>query len=132
MALEYNRLLALADEDDPRLVSMFDAKKLLFVEEALQDTLYKLLPTLPEIELPQHAQGEETFNELIGSYYKRKPNAKKQSDERRLRFFVKVTNNLNATIASIPVMASSKTEALEIAKQQSQKLGSGELKFKIS
>lgn len=133
LALEYNRLLALADEDDSRLVSLFDAKKLLYVEEALQEHLYEQLPTLPKVELcQQSAPGEEVFNELLGSYFKRKPNAKKQSIEKRLRFFIKVSNNLNVTIASIPVMAVNKAEALEIAKGQSQKLGSGKLEFKIS
>ena len=50
LALEYDRLLFLAEYDDPPSISLAVAKKLLYVEDALKDRLYKLLPGLPKLE----------------------------------------------------------------------------------
>ena len=133
LACEYSRILSLVEEGNPKLITSSDAKKLLYIEEELQAKLYKFLPGLPKIELSQQTvPGESAFNEILGSYFKRKSNTKEHLSGKQIRFFIKVINNLNVTIASIPVMASDKTEALEIAEEQSQKLGSGKLKFKIS
>ncbi len=135
LACEFNRLIALAEEDDPRLVKLSDAKKLMYVEEELQNRKNKLLPGLPKPEPPKKEEPENAnyMNVLLGSYYERKSKSKSIEPEKLLRFFVKVINrSLNTTIASIPVMASTKEEALVLAQKQSEKFGNKKLKFEVS
>ena len=51
LACEYNRLLSLAEEDDPALYKLADAKKLLYIEDELRVRLHRLLPNLPKVEV---------------------------------------------------------------------------------
>lgn len=141
LACEANRLLSLAEEDDLRLVKLSDAKKLVYVEEELKIRASKLLPGLLTItpSLTKEEREEEEMgsnpnyiNEILGSYYERKSKAKVV--EQQLRFFVKVINkSLNTTIASVPVMAGNKDEAIEVARKKcAQKFGNKNLEFKVS
>ena len=134
LALEYDRLLFLTEYDDPPSISLAVAKKLLYVEDSLRERLRKVLPGLPKPE-PKEAKEPENanyMNVILGSYYRRKSKPKVEP-EAQLRFFVKVKNSLNATIASIPVMASSKGGAIVVAKEKcKQKFGNKKLKFEVS
>ncbi len=56
LALEYNRLLFLAEYDDPPSISLAVANKLLYVEDALRERLYELLPGLVK---PEPKESEE-------------------------------------------------------------------------
>ena len=80
LACDANRLLSLAEEDDLRLVKLSDAKRLVYVEEELQDRKNKLLPGLPKPEpSPQtkEPEGANYMNVILGSYHKRKSEPKK-------------------------------------------------------
>ena len=137
LACETNKLLSLAEEsDDPKLFKLADAKKLVYAEEELKIRLHKLLPGLPKVELQVEEEpgGSNYMNVILGSYYKRKSKAKSKTElkpEARLRFFVKVKNSLNTTIASIPVMATSKTDAIDQAEKKGAKYGTN-LTFEVS
>lgn len=128
LACELNRLFSLAEEiDDLRLFKLADAKKLVYAEEELKIRLHKLLPGLPRLESKESKESKEPnganyMNVIMGSYYKRKSKLKIEP-EVSLRLFVKVKNSLNTTIASIPVTASSKDQAIEIARRKSIKYG---------
>lgn len=78
LTIEYNRLLALAEEADPRLIKLSDAKRLLYVEEELEDRKDKLLPGLPKPEPPQTEEPENAkyMNVILESYYERKSESK--------------------------------------------------------
>ena len=141
LACEANRLLSLAEEDDPRFITLSDAKKLVYVEAELKVRASRLLPGLPTItpSLTKEEKEEEEMgsnpnyiNEILGSYYKRKSKAKAVGPQ--LRFYVKVIDTLsNSTIASVPVMAVSKDEAEKVARKKcAQKFGNRNLKFKVS
>lgn len=130
LAYEYSRLLSLADEDDFESISLEKAKRLVYVEEELNIRLHKLLPRLPKISLSQIQEEEPRYmNEILGSYHERKS---KKKSENQIRFFVKVKNNLNSTIAMIPVMAIDKPEAKKIAEEKSIKFSAGRLTFEVS
>ncbi len=134
LTLEYNRLLFLIEYNELPSISLAAAKKLLYVEEELNNRRDKLLPGLPKPEPPKEEEPEDAnyMNVILGSYYKRKLKPKVEP-EAQLRFFVKVKNSLNATVASIPVMASSKGEAIVTAKEKcKQKFGNKKLKFEVS
>lgn len=136
LTCEFDRLLSLAEEsDDPRLFKLSDAKKLIYVDEALRERLHKLLPGLPKVEprIEEEPGGSNYMNVILGSYYKRKSKAKAKTEfepEAHLRFFVKVKNSLNTTIASIPITAPSKGEAIEIARKKSTRYGKN-LSFEV-
>jgi len=141
LACDANRLLSLVEEDDPRLVRLSDAKKLLYVEDELKIRASRLLPGLPKIVSSQTKEEREEeemgsnpnyINEILGTYHERKSKAK--AVEPKLRFFVKVIDRLsNVTIASVPVMEANKDEAIEAARKKcAQKFGNKNLKFKVS
>ena len=50
LALECNRLLFLAEYNNLPSISLTDAKKLLYIEDALKERLHRLLPGLPKLE----------------------------------------------------------------------------------
>ncbi len=129
LTLEYNRLLFLAEYDDPPSISLAVAKKLLYVEEELENRKNKYLPGLPKVELKAGSDSEQ-INKILGSYYKRKSISKLDPAD-RLRFYVEVKNDMNSTIASIPVMAVNKDEALILAREKSTKFGYKNLRFKV-
>ena len=136
LTCEFDRLLSLAEEsDDPRFFKLSDAKKLVYVDDALKERLHELLPGLPKVEpqVEEKPGGSNYMNEILGSYYKRKSKAKSITEfrpEPHLRFFIKVKNSLNTIVASIPVMALSKEQAIEIARKKSIKYGKN-LTFKV-
>lgn len=133
LACEANRLLSLAEEDDPRLIGLSDVKKLLYVEDELKTRAGRLLPGLPKVISSQTKDEEEMgsnphyINEILGHYRKRKTKA----PEKQLRFYVKIRNNLNSTVAVIPVMAVDKKDAKTAAEKKSAKLGLKNLTFEI-
>lgn len=136
LACEANRLLSLTEENDPRLVRLSDAKRLLYVEDELKTRVRRLLPGLPKVvssQIKEEKEEEEMgsnlhyINEILGHYYKRKSKV----SEKQLRFYVKVKNNLNSTVAVIPVMAVDKKEAKKAAEKKSTKLGLKNLTFEI-
>ena len=134
LACELSKLLSLAEEsDDPKLFKLADAKKLVYAEEELKIRLHELLPGLPRVEpqVEEEPGGSNYMNEILGSYYKRKSKSKERSAEVLLRFFVKVKNSLNTTIASIPVMAISKADAIDQAEIKGAKYGTN-LTFEVS
>ena len=50
LTLEYNRLLFLVEYNELPSISLTAAKKLLYIEDALRERLYELLPGLPKLE----------------------------------------------------------------------------------
>jgi len=137
LTCEFNRLLSLAEEsDDPRLFKLVDAKRLIYVDDALKERLHELLPGLPKVEpqVDEEPGGSNYMNEILGTYYKRKSKAKSRTElkpEVHLRFFIKVKNSLNTTIALIPVMATSKADAITQAEMKDTKYGTN-LTFEVS
>ena len=134
LACELSKLFSLAEEsDDPRLFKLSDAKKLVYAEEELKIRLHELLPGLPKVEpqVEEEPGGSNSMNEILGTYYKRKSKSKEQSAEVLLRFFVKVRNSLNTVIATIPVMAISKADAIGQAEMKGAKYGT-DLTFEVS